>query len=103
MKALVTAPFIPIVPRLASHRSSQGVIYADQIRQTEEYEVVDVNWGGNAHENHNDYDVVYVYWGSDWTGGLEESRLSHTLGTFVTSQSSMVRYIHWPLTFQRSM
>jgi hypothetical protein len=70
MKALVTAPFIPIVPRLASHRSSQGVIYADQIRQTEEYEVVDVNWGGNAHENHNDYDVVYVYWGSDWTGGL---------------------------------
>jgi len=70
MKALVTAPFIPIVPRLASHRSAQGVIYADQIRQTGEYDVVDINWAGNAHEDHNQYDVVYVYWGSDWTGGL---------------------------------
>ena len=70
MKALVTAPFIPIVPRLASHRSAQGVIYADQIRQAGEYDVVDINWAGNAHEDHNDYDAVYVYWGSDWTGGL---------------------------------
>ena len=70
MKALVTAPFIPIVPRPASHRSAQGVIYADQIRQTGEYEVVDVNWGGKAHEDHNEYDAVYVYWGSDWTGTL---------------------------------
>ena len=70
MKALVTAPFIPIVPRLASHRSAQGVIYADQIRQTGKYDVVDINWGGNAHADHNEYDVVYVYWGSDWTGGL---------------------------------
>jgi hypothetical protein len=70
MKALVTAPFIPIVPRLASHRSAQGVIYADQIRQTGEYDIVDVNWAGNAHEDHNAYDVVYVYWGSDWTGTL---------------------------------
>ena len=70
MKALVTAPFIPIVPRLASHRSAQGVIYADQIRQTGKYDRVDVNWAGNAHEDHNEYDVVYVYWGSDWTGTL---------------------------------
>jgi hypothetical protein len=70
MKALVTAPFIPIVPRLASHRSSQGVIYADQIRQTGKYEQVDINWGGNTHADHNEYDAVYVYWGSDWTGGL---------------------------------
>ena len=70
MKALVTAPFIPIVPRLASHRSAQGVIYADQIRQTGIYDRVDVNWAGEAVTDHNDYDVVYVYWGSDWTGGL---------------------------------
>ena len=70
MKALVTAPFIPIVPRLASHRSAQGVIYADQIRQTGIYDRVDVNWGGEAVTDHNDYDVVYVYFGSDWTGGL---------------------------------
>ena len=69
-KALVVAPFIPIVPRLASHRSAQGVIYADQIRQTGKYDIVDINWGGNAHEDHNEYDAVYVYWGSDWTGGL---------------------------------
>jgi len=75
MKALVTAPFIPIVPRLASHRSAQGIIYADQIRQTKntfygKYDAVDINWAGTAHEDHNEYDVLYVYWGSDWAGTL---------------------------------
>lgn len=70
MKALITCPFIPIVPRLASHRSAQGVIYADMIRSTGKYESVDINWAGKAHENHNEYDDLYVYHGSDWGGTL---------------------------------
>ena len=70
MKALVTCPFIPIVPRMASHRSAQGVIYADQLRQTGKYGVVDINWSGKAHEDHNEYDHLYVYHGSDWGGTL---------------------------------
>ena len=69
-RALVTAPFIPIVGRLGSHRSAAGVIYADQIRQTGKYDRVDINWGGEVVTDHNAYDSLYVYHGSDWGGTL---------------------------------
>ena len=70
MKALVTAPFIPIVPRLASHRSAQGVIWADLIRQRGPYDQVNVNWAGKSFPDHNTHDELWVYHGSDFTGGL---------------------------------
>lgn len=40
------------------------------IRQTGEYDTVDVNWSGTTCEDHNQYDVIYVYHGSDWGGSL---------------------------------
>jgi hypothetical protein len=67
MKSLLDSPFNSIAPRVSSHRSAQGAIYADMIRHTG----VDltVNWGGML-RNHNDYDSMYVYHGNDWGGGL---------------------------------
>jgi hypothetical protein len=67
MKAILDSPFNSIAPRIASHRSAQGAIYADMIRHTGVN--LDVNWGGML-SNHNDYDVMYVYHGNDWGGGL---------------------------------
>lgn len=67
MKALLTSPFNPISDRLASHRSAQGIIYADMIRQSGVD--LDVNIKGKI-TNHNDYDVMYVYHGNDWFGTL---------------------------------
>lgn len=65
MKAILNCPFIPIASRVASHRGAQGAIYADMIRQSG-YEV-DVNWSGKI-EDHNKYDVMFVYHGNDWQG-----------------------------------
>jgi len=67
MKAILNCPFIPIATRIASHRGAQGAMYADMIRQTGVD--IDVNWSGKI-ENHNDYDVMYVYHGNDWSGGM---------------------------------
>jgi hypothetical protein len=69
MKALVTAPFIPIARNLSSHRAAQGVIYADQLRQSG----VDVTVNMSLdlyHKDHNQFDVMYVYHGNDWSGHL---------------------------------
>jgi hypothetical protein len=65
----MVAPFIPIAAFMASHRASQGVIYADMIREATGEEVV-VNFGGNVCHDFNEYDKVYVYHGNDWSGGL---------------------------------
>ena len=67
MKAILNCPFIPIATRIASHRGAQGAMYADMIRQTGVD--IDVNWSGKI-ENHNDYDVMYVYHGNDWSGSM---------------------------------
>jgi len=68
MKAVITCPFIPIAARPGSHRASQGVIYADLIRQSGVD--ISINWGGRTFEDHNQFDTMYVYHGSDWSGGL---------------------------------
>ena len=67
MKAILNCPFIPVATRMASHRGAQGAMYADMIRQTGVY--IDVNWSGKI-EDHNQYDVMYVYHGNDWSGGM---------------------------------
>ena len=67
MKAILSSPFNPISDRLASHRSAQGIIYADMIRQSGVD--LDINIGGKI-ENYDDYDVMYVYHGNDWFGTL---------------------------------
>lgn len=67
MKAILNCPFIPVATRMASHRGAQGAIYADMIRQTGVD--IDVNWSGKI-EDHNQYDVMYVYHGNDWSGSM---------------------------------
>jgi hypothetical protein len=67
MKALLSCPFNSISDRPASHRSSQGVIYADMIRQAGVD--LDVNFGGKI-EDYNQYETLYVYHGNDWFGSL---------------------------------
>tara|TARA_B100000676_G_scaffold275385_1_gene295495 strand:+ start:3161 stop:4198 length:1038 start_codon:yes stop_codon:yes gene_type:complete len=67
MKAIMNCPFIPIATRVQSHRGALGVIYADQLKQTGVD--VEINWAGKI-EDHNQFDEMYVYHGSDWTGGL---------------------------------
>jgi hypothetical protein len=67
MKAIINAPFIPIATKIHSHRGAQGVIYADMIKQTG-FDVT-VNFSGKI-EDHNKYDVMYVYHGNDWSGTI---------------------------------
>ena len=67
MTAIMNCPFIPIAARPQSHRGAQGVIYADMLKQTGVD--IEINWGGKI-EDHNAFDEMYVYHGSDWTGGL---------------------------------
>ena len=67
MTAIMNCPFIPIAARPQSHRGAQGVIYADMLKQTGVD--IEINWGGKI-EDHNEFDEMYVYHGSDWTGGL---------------------------------
>lgn len=67
MKALLSCPFNSISDRASSHRSSQGVIYADMIRQLGVD--LDINFGGKI-QDYNQYDTLYVYHGNDWFGSL---------------------------------
>ena len=67
MKNIINCPFIPIAKRHASHRGAQGVIYGDMIKQ--KYGHCDVNYGGEI-VDHNQYDNLWVYHGSDYSGGL---------------------------------
>ena len=67
MKALLSCPFNSISDRPSSHRSSQGVIYADMIRQSGVD--LDINFGGKV-DDYNQYDTLYVYHGNDWFGTL---------------------------------
>ena len=67
MRNIINCPFIPIAKRPGSHRGAQGVIYGDMIK--EKYGHCDINYGGEI-EDHNDYDSLWVYHGSDWSGGI---------------------------------
>lgn len=69
MTALIAAPFIPIARNLSSHRAAQGVIYADQLKQTG----IDVTVNMSLdlyHQDFNKFDEMYVYHGNDWSGHL---------------------------------
>jgi hypothetical protein len=68
MRAILTAPFTPISKNIASHRSAQGVIYADQLKQAGIN--IDIAMSGKMPEDFNDYDEMYVYHGNDWFGTL---------------------------------
>jgi len=71
MKTAVISPFTPISKNIASHRSAEGFIYADQIKRAGIH--VDVHMTGNQFD-YSDYDRLYVYHGNEWAesvvGGL---------------------------------
>ena len=67
MKNLINCPFIPIAKRPGSHRGAAGVMYGDMIK--EKYGNCDVNYGGEI-KDHNAYDTLWVYHGTDWSGGI---------------------------------
>lgn len=69
MTAVLTAPFIPISKNLSSHRAAQGVIYADQLREAGIDLYVNMSLDRYV-EDHNTFDVMYVYHGNDWGGSL---------------------------------
>ena len=68
-RALVATPFITIASNLSSHRAAQGVIYADQIRQSGKDVTVNMTLGF-YHSDFNQFDELYVYHGNDWSGHL---------------------------------
>ena len=67
MKVMLTSPITPMSPSPYSHRSAQGEIYAEQIRELG-HEVI-VNYGGKI-RNYREFDAIYVYHGNDFSGGL---------------------------------
>jgi len=66
VKSILTTPFRPISRNRASHRSSQGVIYGDMIKQSGED--ITINYDGKL--DPNGFDKMYVYHGNDWSGSL---------------------------------
>jgi hypothetical protein len=69
MRALVATPFITIASNLSSHRAAQGVIYADQIRQSGKDVTVNMTLDF-YHKDFNEFDELYIYHGNDWSGHL---------------------------------
>lgn len=71
MKSVILSPFNPISKNIASHRSAEAFIYADQIRNAGIE--VDIHMTGNEFD-YSEYDIMYVYHGNDWAdsvvGGL---------------------------------
>lgn len=69
MKAMIATPFIPMSKAMSSHRSAQGLIYADQIKRSG----VDITPNMSLeyyYEDFNQFDVLYVYHGNDFSGHL---------------------------------
>lgn len=67
MKVMLTSPITPMSPSPYSHRSAQGEIYAEQIRELG-HEVT-VNYGGKI-QDYRGFDKIYIYHGNDFSGGL---------------------------------
>jgi len=51
---------------LGSHRSALGVIYGDMIKQSGQYDEVVIDWGAKIITDHNEFDDMFLYHGSDW-------------------------------------
>lgn len=70
-RGLVATPFITISRMLTSHRSAQGVIYADQLQNAKNQERIHVNTTGPTYVNNfSEFDDLYVYHGSDFSGSV---------------------------------
>ena len=76
MSKVIACPFVPISFGIHSHRSAQGMIYADLLKHMG---VTDLNISmsrpsvqgdgaseANKTEDFNQYDTLYMYHGNDW-------------------------------------
>lgn len=68
MKLLLTQPLSPVSNKIHSHKASQGIIYADQLKNAGMD--VTVHMTGNQLLDYNAYDTVALYHGNDWGGSL---------------------------------
>jgi hypothetical protein len=68
MKVLLTQPLSPVSNKIHSHKASQGVIYADQLKHAGHD--VTINFTGSDIIDYNQYDAVYLYHGNDWGGSV---------------------------------
>ena len=67
MNSILNSPLNPISDKPTSHRSSQGIIYGDMLKQSGVN--IQINYNGKL-TIHNKYDTMYVYHGNDWSGSL---------------------------------
>ena len=67
MKVLLTG-LGPISNKIHSHKAAQAIIYADQIKQAGHD--VTINLVNNKVKNYSEFDEIYFYHGSDWSGNL---------------------------------
>ncbi len=68
MKLLLTQPLSPVSNKIHSHKASQGIIYADQLKNAGMD--VTVHMTGNQLQDYNAFDTVALYHGNDWGGSL---------------------------------
>lgn len=66
-KSVLLSPFKPISKNIASHRSAEGIIYADQLERAGID--LDVYMTGNQFDYSN-YDAMYIYHGNDWADSV---------------------------------
>ena len=69
MKAILHSPISPLSKNPASHRAAQGVIYADQLSQSNIDITVNLSLD-RYYANMDEFDTMYIYHGNDWSGGL---------------------------------
>ena len=67
MNSILNSPLNPISDKPTSHRSSQGTIYGDMLKQSGIN--IEINYNGEL-SNHNNYDNMYVYHCNAWSGTL---------------------------------
>lgn len=67
MKVLLTS-LGPISDKIYSHKAAQAIIYADQIKHAGHD--VTINLASKKITDYSEFDEVYVYHGSDWSGNL---------------------------------
>jgi hypothetical protein len=69
MTALVSTPLIPISKKMGSHRGSQGIIYAQMLRE-DGWDIAANISGEHYIKDFNRFAELVVYHGNDWTGSV---------------------------------
>ena len=68
MNKILLTSLGPISNKIHSHKASQAIIYADQLKEAG-YDVT-INLVSDKIKDYSLYDEIFFYHGSDWSGGL---------------------------------